>query len=148
MSNLNDTVAHIHTLRLPTPTACAGKGSSVAALTRKDGRDRTGDRIDHALFALALHIRATTGEAPDGAQLNPDFVEWFMGWPIGWTSLEPLPPGRIDDWLTKTRAGEWFKCQPGVPGMAVGVPRRLERIKAAGNGQVPAAVKMAWDYLS
>ena len=23
-------------------------------------------------------------------QLNPDWVEWLMGWPIGWSSLEPL----------------------------------------------------------
>lgn len=23
-------------------------------------------------------------------QLRPAFVEWLMGWPIGWTSLEPL----------------------------------------------------------
>lgn len=22
--------------------------------------------------------------------LNPDWVEWLMGWPVGWTSLEPL----------------------------------------------------------
>lgn len=148
MSNLNDTVAHMQTLRLPTPTACAGKGSSEASLTRKDGGDRTGDRIDHALFALSLHIRTTSGATDDGAQLNPDFIEFMMNWPIGWTSLAPLPAGRFDDWHTKTRAGEWFKCQPGVPGQAVKVPRRLERIKAAGNGQVPLAVKMAWDFLS
>lgn len=23
-------------------------------------------------------------------QLNPDWVEWLMGWPVGWTSLEPI----------------------------------------------------------
>jgi len=25
-----------------------------------------------------------------GGQLNPDWVEWLMGWPIGWSSLEPI----------------------------------------------------------
>ena len=25
-----------------------------------------------------------------GGQLNPDWVEWLMGWPIGWTSIKPL----------------------------------------------------------
>lgn len=25
-----------------------------------------------------------------GGYLNPEFVEWLMGWPIGWSALEPL----------------------------------------------------------
>ena len=25
-----------------------------------------------------------------GGQLNPTWVEWLMGWPLGWTDLEPL----------------------------------------------------------
>ena len=25
-----------------------------------------------------------------GGKLNPEFAEWLMGWPIGWTGLEPL----------------------------------------------------------
>ena len=25
-----------------------------------------------------------------GGKLNPDWVEWLMGWPIGWTELKPL----------------------------------------------------------
>jgi len=28
------------------------------------------------------------GEARPGGVLNPEFVEWLMGWPIGWTDLE------------------------------------------------------------
>jgi hypothetical protein len=34
-----------------------------------------------------------------GGQLNPRWVEWLMGWPIGWTSLEPLATGRFLQWL-------------------------------------------------
>ena len=26
----------------------------------------------------------------DGGQLNPNWVEWLMGWPVGWTDLKPL----------------------------------------------------------
>ncbi|KZR10509.1 hypothetical protein A3N54_05610 [Klebsiella aerogenes] len=39
------------------------------------------------------------GSAPrqDG-QLNPDWVEWFMGWPIGWTELKPLAMDRFREW--------------------------------------------------
>ena len=62
--------------RWPTPTATMHKGSSPAALTRKDGRDRSGDRLDHAVMAS------------DSGQLNPDWVEWLMGFPIGWTALK------------------------------------------------------------
>jgi hypothetical protein len=25
-----------------------------------------------------------------GGQLNPTWVEWLMGWPLGWTDLKPL----------------------------------------------------------
>lgn len=28
-------------------------------------------------------------------QLNPSWVEWLMGWPIGWTDLKPLVTGRF-----------------------------------------------------
>lgn len=63
---------------VPTPVASMAKGSSLNALTRKNGRDRTRDRLDH--FIYAHH----------GGQLNPEWVEWLMGWPIGWTDLKPL----------------------------------------------------------
>jgi hypothetical protein len=29
-------------------------------------------------------------ETNDGGQLNPTWVEWLMGWPLGWTDLKPL----------------------------------------------------------
>ena len=34
-----------------------------------------------------------------GGPLNPGFVEWLMGWPIGWTDLEPLGTGKFLSWL-------------------------------------------------
>lgn len=71
----------------PTPCASASKGSSPAALTRKNGRDRSNDRIDHAVMAS------------DGGQLNPEWVEWLMGWPIGHTALKPLETARYREWM-------------------------------------------------
>lgn len=41
---------------------------------------------------------------PDGSQphqdgqLNPEWVEWFMGWPIGWTELKPLAMDKFQEW--------------------------------------------------
>ena len=34
-----------------------------------------------------------------GGCLNPEWIEWLMGWPIGWTALEPLATDRFQEWL-------------------------------------------------
>lgn len=69
-----------------TPCASASKGSSPASLIRKSGKSRVNDRIDHAVMAS------------DGGQLNPEWVEWLMGWPIGWTELKPLAMDKFREW--------------------------------------------------
>jgi hypothetical protein len=33
------------------------------------------------------------------AQLNADWVEWLMGWPLGWTDLKPLETDKFQRWL-------------------------------------------------
>lgn len=30
--------------------------------------------------------------------LNPRWIEWLMGWPMGWTKLGPLEMGRFHEW--------------------------------------------------
>ena len=37
----------------------------------------------------------------EGGQLNPDWVEWLMGWPIGLTDLKPLATDRFRLWLSQ-----------------------------------------------
>jgi hypothetical protein len=81
-------------------------------------------------------------------QLNPDWVEWLMGWPTGWTSLEPLPEGTLEEW----QRGGWWDSDPSEDGR--GVPRvttvrtnRVSRLKAIGNGQVPATMATAFQIL-
>jgi DNA (cytosine-5)-methyltransferase 1 len=32
--------------------------------------------------------------AGNGGKLNPMWVEWLMGWPLGWTDLKPLETGK------------------------------------------------------
>ena len=39
-------------------------------------------------------VRGTTPEEWSRGSLNPLWVEWLMGWPIGWTGLEPLGTGK------------------------------------------------------
>ena len=62
----------------PTPTSTMHKGSSPAALTRKDGQDRSRDRLDHFLQSVE-----------GSGALNPTWVEWLMGFPTGHTDLQP-----------------------------------------------------------
>ena len=55
-----------------------------AANTIKTKRDRPqGMRLDETV----------------GGHLNPEWVEWLMGWPIGHTGLEPLETARYREWL-------------------------------------------------
>jgi hypothetical protein len=63
-----------------TPTARDYKGMSGAGL-----RQRHGDKHN-----LADCIGGTP---------NPDWSEWLMGWPIGWTDLKPLATDKFQQWL-------------------------------------------------
>lgn len=54
-----------------------------------------------------------------GGSLNPTWVCWLMGWPLGWTSMEPLPPETWAAWqwafriaLEDSRQSEMDRCQP------------------------------------
>lgn len=60
----------------PTPTAVTNTGG--AALCKWGG---SGSR--------EMLKKIVTPEEFNGA-LNPTWVEWLMGWPLGWTDLEPL----------------------------------------------------------
>jgi len=86
---------------------------------------------------VALATVATDNpDAPRG-QLNPDWVEWLMGWPVGWTSTEPLSPEALVAWDEGMSQRTWWHSEPpGIPRIAVGVPSRVSRLKAIGNGQV------------
>jgi len=62
--------------RFPTPTAQDAK--QVDPPCHRDGKRRTP--------CLGSHVNKQAETA--GGQLNPDWVEWLMGWPIGWTALD------------------------------------------------------------
>ena len=46
-----------------------------------------------------------------GGQLNPDWVEWLMGWPIGWTCPAPLSLDRFQEWQAASGIG-WTDSAP------------------------------------
>jgi hypothetical protein len=45
-----------------------------------------------------LNDSAVSQAGVECGQLNPMWVEWLMGWPIGWTELNPLEMGKFQEW--------------------------------------------------
>ena len=54
----------------------------------KDGKT-SGNRKSPGLGVVAHQLDTQTG-----GQLNPTWVEWLMGWPLGWSELKPLETGK------------------------------------------------------
>lgn len=85
----------------------------------------------------------------NGGQLNPDWTEWLMDWPIGWTDLRPMPQETFGDWRDRVSAGMWNGQDPAelprdddgyIPRLTEDRTHRADRLKAIGNGQVPLCV--------
>ena len=60
----------------PTPRSCS---AMAATLTDKGKR-----------FPNLETVMAHSDKTTIGGKLNPMWVEWLMGWPLGWTDLKPL----------------------------------------------------------
>lgn len=65
--------------RVPTPTVACAMGGQTS---------RGGERKNELLLAGMV-----------GGSLNPDWVEWLHGWPIGWTASAPLATDKFRQWL-------------------------------------------------
>jgi len=69
-----------------TPAASDGNGGHYPS---EASRQRGGNSsLNRTLQSLGLPLR-----------LNPDFVDWLMGFPPGWTGCAPLETGRFLSWL-------------------------------------------------
>jgi len=89
--------------RWPTPTVCGNynrKGASAssgdglatavtkcATPTARDWRSGKASQATHDKNSRPLSEQI-------GGSLNPTWVEWLMGWPLGWTDLKPLATDR------------------------------------------------------
>lgn len=78
---------------LPTPTATKGLWPTPTVGDSKSSGNRN-------LEGSKAHAGTSLTDAVSGGQgiargkLNPSWVEWLMGWPVGWTALEPLVMAR------------------------------------------------------
>lgn len=76
-------------LPYPTATATAYKGWSP-----NHNRAATDDRLDYTIERQAFG----PGQQTPPMRLNPAWVEWLMGWPIGHTELKPLATDKFREW--------------------------------------------------
>jgi DNA (cytosine-5)-methyltransferase 1 len=97
----------------PTPTVCGNYNRKGASATSGDGlatavRNFPTPRASDGRKGIrtpegAARERERKGGGIDlpsavNGRLNPDWVEWLMGWPIGWTALQPLAMDKFREW--------------------------------------------------
>jgi len=124
-------------VRWPTPRA----GNPGSRPNKKGGK------------ILAEEAKKQDGGAktqPKG-QLNPDWVEWLMNWPIGWTSLEPMKEIIWLDWSVdpadKGTQKIWPTPRAGdFAGQSKNVT--IKRIKEGGDIMLSSLIKHTKNYQS
>jgi hypothetical protein len=94
-----DTVNRDNKKVLFNKNATSQSGRSLATYARtfptpqaSDNRDR-GNMSNPSIqrrVAIGKQIMLSQSVDPTSGQLNPMWVEWLMGWPLGWTDLKPL----------------------------------------------------------
>lgn len=110
----------------PTPNASDNRDRGGPQTPSVQKRIKKGKQI-----GLTMHF--------DG-NLNPDWVEWLMSWPVGWSSLKPL---KELVWLNPS-----IDPHPEPPRVTTLKDNRTNRLKAIGNGQYPPCVAEAWHILN
>lgn len=108
--------------------------------------------------SLTTIVVDDNGGPEKGTRLNPDWVEWLMGWPIGWTSLDCINIDNKGWWrycMSVEPARYWEQDPADIPvGDKYHTPRltskkenRAQRLKCCGNGQVPQQLLLAMKVL-
>ena len=114
--------------KFPTPrdsSLCGGTGAFDKLRALADAGEITEEE-------RAAAVRSFQTDGPS-AQLNPDWVEWLMGWPVGWTDI------------TRDEC-DWRDLSVEPEDISIATTRRDNRparIKAIGNGQVPLCAAVA-----
>lgn len=93
----------------PTPTASDAKRKwafrlenlSLSGAVEMLPTPRASDATGGAAYRKPPNREGGFGlkEIVRGGALNPEWVEWLMGVPIGWTALQPLAMDRFRQWL-------------------------------------------------
>ena len=139
-----NTKSHLYpTVGTQTMGGCSGSFAKLKEL------EEIGRQTPEERRAMSSHL--TGGKDPDRADvrmLNPDWVEWLMGWPIWWTDIDfknknggacRLP------WLDLADdPADW--PTPLMQRITTRKTHRVHRIETLGNGQVPLCAAVAFIY--
>ena len=95
---------------LPTaaPHICATGSGYLPTPVKADARSTRNSTANRKKIPpTGIHAGNTLTDAvvPHGGKLNPTWVEWLIGWPLNWTSLEAMARDDFDDWKRRTEAG-------------------------------------------
>ena len=102
-----------HPILWPTPTRCGNYNRKGLSKNSGDGlatavKTWPTPKCQDSRAALTDRHKSNLGEVVHGgletlptktARLNPNWVEWLMGWPIGWTDSKPLETDKFRSWL-------------------------------------------------
>ena len=99
----------------PTPTVCGNYNRKGLSKTSGDGLATAVSKWPTPTAHNAKETNAPseysrntpTLAAQVGGTLNPTWVEWLMGWPLGWTDLKPLGMDRFQQW--RQQHGEFLQ---------------------------------------
>ena len=116
-----------------------------ATPTSRDYKDSgPNTNYQHAAEKVRLAGQVVVRSQDEVGSLNPDWVEaHLMSLPEGWTRLEPLPEGAYEEWWDGMKDGTWWDTERDLPRLTKTRTARVKRLKALGNGIVPASARLA-----
>lgn len=101
LKNAEDTVKREFSLGLPEVVAWRAAGRMWPTPQASDNRDR-GNISTPAIsrrIEKGKQVMLSMMVSEKNGRLNPEFVEWLMGCPIGHTDLKPLATGRFQEFV-------------------------------------------------
>ena len=143
---LGATKSHLYpTVGTKTMGGCSGSFAKLKEL------EEAGHLTPEERRAMSSHL--TGGKDTETANcglLNPDWVEWMMGWPFGWTDVDfrNAEGGQcVMQWLDISDDPADL-TPPLMARITTRKKHRAPRIETLGNGQVPlcAAVAFVWGF--
>ncbi len=130
---------------IPTPTASDKQGttggnmrSSLRSYTKlyptvlaSERNYRVTGDTQTAKCLSGIVRREAIEKGHETGQLNPDWVEWLMGYPAGWTNPDFDAPAR------KYPGRNYLSNEPDIPRITSTKKHRVKRIECLGNAIVP-----------
>jgi hypothetical protein len=121
--NRNSTPLNVPVKMWPTPSVCGNYNRKGASATSGDGLATAVRNWPTPAYEEGKELPACDDDllAMISGLLNPDWVCWLMGWPIGWESLEPMKKVLWLDWSVDPADMEkpemWPTHKSGICGM-------------------------------